>query len=137
MNSLILSLMKQFILTLLLVATLPAVAAEHGGGAAAAGPEPMQFTVNVGNSVATMRFMQVTIVLDFAKPEVAHRIAEIKPKVLHRIILLLSSEEAERLQTTNGKKDLQERIAKELNELIDETPKSGVTDVYFTSFIIQ
>ena len=101
------------------------------------GPEPMLFTVNVGNSVETMKVLQVTIVPDFANPEAAHSLAEIKPKVQHRIILLLSSEEIASLQTVKGKQDLQGRLVKELNRLIDETVDTGVKDVFFTSFIIQ
>lgn len=129
--------MKRFIVTLFIVTVWPAFAAEHGAASGAAGPEPMQFTVNIGSSVQTMRMLQITIVLEFAKPEAAHRFAEIKPKVQHRIILLLSSEASETLQTTKGKQDLQERLVKELNELIGETPKTGVTDAFFTGFIIQ
>lgn len=128
--------MKQFILTLLIiVAGLPAIASEHG--AAPAGPTPMQFTVNIGNSVATMRVLQVTIVLDFAYPEVAQQIAEIKPKVQHRFLLLLSSEESDSLQTTKGKQELQTRLVDEANGLIKETTRTGVKDAFFTSFIIQ
>jgi flagellar FliL protein len=136
MNFLFLSSIKRFVLTLLIAVALPAFAAEHGGGGAA-GPEPMQFTVNIGNSVATMRVLQVTIALDFATPEAGHRIAELKPKIQHRIILMLSAEESGTLQTTKGKQDLQERLAKELNGLIGETEKSGIKDVFFTNFIIQ
>ena len=122
-------------LSLLLLTALPAFASEHGGGAS--GPEPLPFVVNVGNSVETMRVLQVTIVLDFASPEVAHRVSEIKPKVQHRIILLLSSETIENLQTVKGKQDLQAKISKELNGLIEEQAETGIKDVFFTNFILQ
>lgn len=137
MNFLFSSSMRRFsfILTLFVITALPAFAAEHGG--AAAGPEPMQFTVNIGRSVDTMRMLQVTIVPEFAQPEAAHRFAELKPKVQHRIILVLSGEESENLLTTKGKQALQEQLVKELNGLIDEKPETGVTDVFFTGFIIQ
>ena len=130
------SLAKRFILSLFIIMARPVFASEHGGGGAA-GPEPMPFVVNVGNSVETMRVLQVTIVLEFATPEASRRLAEIKPKVQHHIILLLSSEEIASLQTIKGKRELQERMVNDLNGLIDETVETGVKEVFFTSFIIQ
>ena len=74
------ALAKRFILGLVLLMTLPVFAAEHGGGAAA-GPEPMAFVVNVGNSAEALRFLQIALVLEYASPEVAVRFTEIKPKL--------------------------------------------------------
>lgn len=114
----------------------PALASEHGGSGAPAGPEPMQFTINVGKTVETMRVLQVTMVFEYAKPEIAKLIAEIKPKIQHRIILLLSGEDVATLQTNEGKLKLQEQIIEEINALIEKTPKSGIKEVFFTQFII-
>ena len=130
------ALAKRFILGLVLLMTLPVFAAEHGGGAAA-GPEPMAFVVNVGNSAEALRFLQIALVLEYASPEVAVRFTEIKPKLQHRIILMLSSEEIVNLQTVKGKQDLQARIAKDLNALIGETEETGIKEVFFTNFILQ
>lgn len=111
-------------------------ASEHGGGSdKPAGFEPLLFTVNVGEAVD--RYLQVTMAFDTAAPEVAAQLAAIKPKIQHRIILMLCSESVDTLRTAKGKTDLQERIRTEINELIDEKPKSGVRDVFFTNFIIQ
>jgi len=130
------ALAKRFIMGLVLLMTLPVFAAEHGGGGAA-GPEPMAFVVNVGNSAETLRFLQIAMVLEYASPEVAVRFTEIKPKLQHRIILMLSSEEVANLQTVKGKQDLQARIAKDLNTLVGETEETGVKEVLFTNFILQ
>jgi flagellar FliL protein len=130
------ALAKRFILSLAVIGALPAFAAEHGGGGAA-GPEPMAFVVNVGNSAETLRFLQIAMVLEYANPEVAVRVAEIKPKVQHQIILMLSSEEVANLQTVKGKQDLQARIAKDLNALVGETAETGIKEVLFTNFILQ
>ena len=131
------ALAKRSILGLVLLMTLPVFAAEHGGGGAAAGAEPMAFVVNVGNSAETLRFLQIAMVLEYASPEVAVRFAEIKPKVQHQIILMLSSEEVANLQTVKGKQDLQARIAKDLNTLVGETEETGIKEVLFTNFILQ
>jgi len=130
------ALAKRFIMGLVLLMTLPVFAAEHGGGGAA-GPEPMAFVVNVGNSAETLRFLQIAMVLEYASPEVAVRFTEIKPKLQHRIILMLSSEEVANLQTVKGKQDLQARIAKDLNTLVGETEETGIKEVLFTNFILQ
>lgn len=130
------ALAKRFIMGLVLLMTLPVLAAEHGGGGAA-GPEPMAFVVNVGNSAETLRFLQIAMVLEYASPEAAVRFTEIKPKLQHRIILMLSSEEIANLQTVKGKQDLQARIAKDLNTLVGETEETGVKEVLFTNFILQ
>lgn len=136
MNRLFFYLLKRLVPAFFLFSVLPGLASEHGGGEAS-GPAPMQFTVNVGDSVATMRVLQVTIVFEFAHPEVAQMLAAIRPKVQHRIILMLSSEPVAGLQTVKGKQELQGRLQNEINGLIDETSKTGVSDVFFTSFIIQ
>lgn len=127
---------KRFILGLAVIVAFPAFAAEHGGGGGG-GAEPIAFVVNVGSSAETLRFLQIAMVFDYASPEVAARIAELKPKVQHQMILMLSSEEISSLQTVKGKQDLQARIAKELNTLIDETAETGVKEVLFTNFILQ
>ena len=114
---------------------LPVFANDHGGGAA--GPEPMKFTVNVGDPKTENRYLQVEMVLEFATPEAGIQLAAIKPKALHRIILLLSGEQIASLQTTKGKMELMERIAEDLNHLMDATAKTGVKEVLFTNFIIQ
>ena len=131
--------LRRLVLFCALAAALPTWASEHGGGEAAAParPEPMQFTVNVGDPVADPRYLQVTMEFDYARPEATQKLAAIKPKVQHRLILLLCGEDVGSLRTTKGKQDVQDRIVKELNELIAETPRSGVRDVFFTNFIIQ
>jgi flagellar FliL protein len=136
MNCLFSFLLKRCIPAVFLLSTLPGWASEHGGAASSA-PPPMQFIVNVGNSVATMRVLQISIALEFAHAEVAQLLAAIRPKVQHRIILLLSGEEVASLQTVKGKQALQGRLLSELNDLINETSETGVSEVFFTNFIIQ
>jgi len=134
MKCLHLFLIKRAVAILFVVGVASAWAGEHGGVAT---PQPMQFIVNIGTSMATTRVLLVTIVPEFAHADAALRLAAIRPKVLHRIILVLSSEEVGILQTLKGKQDLQERLVTELNGLINETRESGVSEVFFTNFIIQ
>lgn len=119
-----------------LAAAYPATASEHGGEGAAA-PAPMTFLVNVGNSVDDMHVLQTRIVLEYASPEVGARFAAILPKIQHHIILLLCGESVTDLLSSKGKDSLQEKIADDLNKILDETRKTGIAEVLFTDFIVQ
>lgn len=131
--------LRQFAASLLLIACATAApASEHGGDAAkVAAPEPMQFTVNINDVSEGDRYLQLTMAFDAENPEINGRISAVKPKIQHRIILMLCDETVASLRSAQGKVGLQERIRKEVNELIDETPRKGVRDVFFTDFIIQ
>lgn len=97
----------------------------------------MRFTVNVGSPAAGSKYLQVEMVFETAHPEAGQAIAALKPKVQHQIILLLTSEDPDHLRTRAGKMELMEKIIEAVNKVIDETEKTGVKDVLFTSFIIQ
>jgi flagellar FliL protein len=77
------------------------------------------------------------MVFEVAHAEVDGTLKAIRPKVQHKLIILLSSEQPEQLLTLEGKKALAESIRDVLNKLLDETPKSGIKEVLFTNFIIQ
>lgn len=102
---------------------------DHGGG----GGAPLKFTTNLGTS----RYLQFEVVLEAADPEADHHLAMYKPRLQHEIILMLSGESQENLQTLKGKLELQAKIQEIANHIIHETPKTGIKDVLFTSFIIQ
>jgi flagellar FliL protein len=107
--------------------------AHAGGGGDQGGGAPLKFTTNLGAS----RYLQFEVVLEAANPEADHHLAMYKPRLQHEIILMLSGESQENLQTLKGKLELQAKIQEIANHIIHETPKSGIKDVLFTSFIIQ
>lgn len=117
----------------LLVVQIPAKANDPG----ASGPEPYKFVVNLGNPSNGGKYLMVQMVFDGASPEVAHDISINKPRIMHELILLLSSGDAGKLMTLQGKKALMADIIHAVNHLLHETEKTGVKDVFFTSFIIQ
>jgi len=128
------SLLSAFFLAFLLQA--PTVSAsDHGGGAA--GPAPLKFIVNLGDPANGGKYLQVQMVLEAAAPEAEHLLAVYQPKIQHELILLLSSKDVAELLTLKGKKDLMESIIHTVNHLLHETEKTGVKEVFFTSFIIQ
>jgi len=118
-----------------LIGAQPAMANDHGGGAA--GPEPLKFVVNLGDPAKGGKYLQVQMVFEAASPEADHHLAAHRPRIQHAMILLLSSQDAANLLTLKGKKDLMEEIIDTVNHLLHETEKTGVKEVFFTSFIIQ
>ncbi len=107
-----------------------ALASDHGGGG---GDPPLKFVTNLGPS----RYLAFELVLDPATPEVAHHLSMYRPRLQHEIILMLSGQTPEMLQTLKGKLHLQAEIQEIANHIIHENEKTGVKDVMFTSFIIQ
>lgn len=121
-------------LALVLALSCPALPVVANEGAAA--PEPIKLTVNLGDPARDGRYLQVEMVLEGAA-EVLHAVTAHKPKVLHELILILSSQESGRLLTLEGKHALAEAIVSGINKVLHESPKTGVQDVLFTNFIIQ
>lgn len=108
--------------------------ANEGGGPV--GPTPMKFVVNLGNPALDGHMLAIEMVLEGAA-EVAGAVNMYKPKVQHEIILLLSSEDANKLRTVEGKTSLGEKIKEVVNKVLKETEKTGVKEVLFTNFMIQ
>ena len=118
-------------LCLALITLLPPAWASGGGGASV--PQPMVFTVNLG----VTRYLRVEMMLETANPEAAHELEMFKPRIQHQIILLLSERDEAVVRTLPGKKALMDDIVDAVNHLIHSTTKDGVSEVLFTSFIIQ
>ena len=119
------------LLASLCLAATPSFANDHGGGAPAAAS--IKFITNLGSR----KYVQFEMVLETAAPEVGMELNGRLPILQHRILLMLSDESVESLTPIQGKLKLQEKIQEIANKLVGETPKTGVKEVLFTSFIIQ
>lgn len=142
----------------------PAPAPKRGGAASAeaARPEIPPRFIDLGQFTANMaredqdRYLQVAISLKVTKPELEEKIKESKPEILHRVNMLLQSKRPSELATFDGKEKLAQQIKAQVEYVLGlrkiapvinseqgampiETSagKSGITDVLFTSFIIQ
>jgi flagellar FliL protein len=103
------------------------------------------------------RYLQIAISLKLAKPELVDRIKANNPEILHRVNMLLQSKRPSELATFEGKELLGQQIKGQVEyvmgmrktaPVISSEPaaitptgsrviKSDITEVLFTSFIIQ
>ena len=141
----------------------PEPAPKHGGATPAetAHSEVPPKFVDLGQFTANLmheeddRVLQVTIALKITKPELEEKIKEYKPEILHRVNMLLQSKHPSELATFDGKEQLAQQIKAQVEYVLGlrkiapvissgqaaapeiRTVNHGVSDVLFTSFIIQ
>jgi flagellar protein FliL len=97
-----------------------------------------QFTVNLAPEDAGDQYLQVAMTLQVADETQVDRIKLYMPQVRSRVLMLLSSKKASEIASVEGKKKLSEEVIAQIN--LPFTPKSEaqtVSNVFFTSFVIQ
>ncbi len=95
------------------------------------------FTVNLQPETGD-QYLQIAFTLQVASQEQVELIKVNMPKVRSRLLLLLSGKKASELNTVDGKQELiKEIVALVRLPFEDKGPPQDVTDVLFTSFIIQ
>jgi flagellar FliL protein len=97
------------------------------------------FTVNLQpGENGTDQYLQLAFTLQVPGLEDAQVLKDNMPKIRSRMLLLLSGKQAADINTPEGKKQLSSEIIAQLKEPFEEhgSPQE-VTDVLFTSFIIQ
>lgn len=95
------------------------------------------FTVNLQPD-PDEKFLQVDISLQVASPEAAEAIKLHMPAVKNRLLLLLTSKSAAEISTVEGKQELSNEIIEEVKKPFSPNTKpQEVTDVFFTSFVVQ
>jgi len=115
--------------------------AKHKKAAAPVGPPvfvPIEaFTVNLQPENGE-QYLQTAFTLQVASLEQVELIKDNMPKVRSRLLLLLSSKKASEISTPEGKKQLADDILAQVKAPFeDKGEPQEVTDVLFTSFIIQ
>jgi flagellar FliL protein len=106
------------------------------------------FTVNLQHEEGE-QFLQIGITFKVARPDMADKARQHLPEIRSRLLFLLSAKRASDLMPIEGKQKLAQEILTATNAIIDQRgagaasgaePSSGgagITDVLFTSFIIQ
>jgi flagellar FliL protein len=121
--------------------------AQHAGGPATAKPAPTKppvfmnlesFTVNLQSEEGLQQFLQAGMTLQVADTAQSDMIKLYLPEVRSRLLLLLSSKKASEILTVEGKKQLAADIAAQIKDSFsDKAAKPEISDVFFTSFVVQ
>jgi flagellar protein FliL len=84
------------------------------------------------------QFLQTNITLQVDSEETTELLRQNMPQARNRVLLLLSSKKSSDILTLDGKKKLAEEIIEELKRPFSaHGSKPEVTDVFFTSFVVQ
>ena len=95
------------------------------------------FTVNL-QPEENNSYLQVGLTIKTHETEVVEAIDGQMPEIRNRILLLLSSKEAEEISTIIGKQQLTTDITNEIKQVFDsEEMQDDIVSVLFTSFVIQ
>jgi flagellar FliL protein len=96
------------------------------------------FTVNLQPDGAGDQFMQVQFTLQVADQTQVDAIKLYMPQVRSRLLMLLSSKRASEISTPEGKKKLSEEIIAQVKQPFNaQSRPQAVSNVFFTSFVIQ
>jgi len=135
----IVSIIKLFIFLLIFNSHNIANASGGGGGTAASKYYQLSpaLVVNVSDK-GKVRHLQIDIQLRLKNPADNSIVNDHKPAIQHELVMLLSGREAKDVRTTQGKEALRSQATKMLKKVIKKnTGRPIITDVYFTSFVIQ
>ena len=97
-----------------------------------------QFVVNLQKETEADQYLQVQMTLQVAGAEQVELFKTNMAKVRSRVLLLLSGKKASEINTIEGKKKLAEEIVAVTKEpFVEKGDEQEVSEVLFTSFIIQ
>lgn len=118
-----------------------AAAPKKAKAAKAAPPEyvPLtSFTVNLQPEGDSGQYLQVEMTLQVAGAEQAELFKTNMAKVRNRVLILLSSKKASEISTVEGKQQLAKEIVEVTKQpFVEKGDEQEVSEVLFTSFIIQ
>lgn len=92
------------------------------------------FTVNLADRE---HYLQVGLVYEVAGSEVAEAIKASMPVIRSKVLLLLTSKQADELISSEGKEKLAEGLLTVARESLDEKHAESVNRIHFASFVIQ
>lgn len=96
------------------------------------------FTVNLQPEGEAGQYLQVEMTLQVAGAEQAELFKVNMAKVRNRVLILLSSKKASEISTVEGKQALAKEIVETTRQpFVNKGEEQDVTEVLFTSFIIQ
>ncbi|MCH8134385.1 MAG: flagellar basal body-associated FliL family protein [Proteobacteria bacterium] len=95
------------------------------------------FVVNFTH-LGTLRYLQISLEIMYHDQDLLDRVANKMPAVRNDLILLLSNQEYEKLNSLAGKEEIRKEMMLAVNNLIfDEGEDVDAGAIYFTNFIMQ
>jgi len=96
-----------------------------------------EFVVNLEDN-SKVNFMQVEIQVMATKAEPLALVEQHIPVIRNKLMLILSSQKYEEVNTQAGKEKLREEIKQAIQDVLhEESPDANIEAVYFTSLIMQ
>ncbi len=128
---------------ILLLCTLPAWGQDEESDGAIVGPSaiyiPLKpaFVVNYGGQ-GRLKYIKAEISVRVVDADAANTIRHHMPYIRNNLVLLLSSQTEESIETTEGKELLRQAAVEEIRKILaEEGEVDGVVDLYFDNFIVQ
>ncbi|GMQ88246.1 MAG: flagellar basal body-associated protein FliL [Gammaproteobacteria bacterium] len=85
-----------------------------------------------------IRFLQITVEAGTREAEAVEQIKEHRPAIRNSLVMLFSSQDPFTLNTREGKEQLRAETLAEIQKVLkEETGKTVVESVFFTSFVMQ
>jgi len=129
--------MIKSILTIVLLFILTTSNAESSGGKASYFSIEPPVVVNVFHP-KRIKFLQVDTQVKVEDQSVIDSIELHKPAIRHSLLMLFSSQILKELKSVKGKEKLRKEALSAIQKVLKEnTGKEGITELYFTGFIIQ
>ncbi len=128
--------MIKTILTLILLGLISTVNAESSANSSYFSIEP-PIVVNIYHP-KRIKFLQVDTQVKVIDSTVIDAIELHQPAIRHAMIVLISSQNINEMRTVKGKEKLRKEALETIKKVLKEkTGKEGITELYFTGFIIQ
>ncbi len=96
-----------------------------------------RFIVNFQNA-GPHKYLQVEVQVMARDPLVIETVKQHAPMIRNNLLLLFGGQDAEALKAREAKDHLREEVLAEINRVVEqETGKTGIESVFFTSFVMQ
>lgn len=99
--------------------------------------EMKPFIANFSNT-GKLRFLKCQVTVQVASPDAHHAVNFYKPEIRHEVLMVLSDKQENELKSVEAQDELaRELLATVQKVLLAEEGEAFVSDLFFTSFVIQ
>lgn len=95
------------------------------------------FVVNFG-STGRMRYIRTELALKVTSTTAAGKVSQHKPYIRHTLVMFLSKQEADVLNSSQGRENLRREALEEVRRTMNKLEGSPmVDDLFFNTFVVQ